>query len=258
MSWFGDIGETVGGWFGSSGGNILGGLASTALTGLALSLISKSINNSQSAPATATAVDTGVVVNIPPDTDQKIPVLYGSHHFAGIITEAVMSTDNKTMTYVITLCERTGNLLSTGAASQFTFYDIYWNNNRITFNSDGVTAHYTQDAAGNIDRNIDGLVKVWCFAGGSIKDYNQVPTDYTQGTQVNAWDLVPNWTTAHTMTNLVFAVVKVTYNKTNGITGLGNMLFHVTNSMTQPGDCLYDYMTNTRYGAGINTGDILV
>jgi hypothetical protein len=31
---------------------------------------------------------------------------------------------------------------------------------------------------------------------------------------------------------------------------------HMNNSMTQPGDVLYDMMTNTRYGAGIAPADI--
>jgi len=255
MSFFDD----VSGWFGGSGGtNFLGGLASTAITGLALSLISKSTNNSQPAAggSATTQVDTGVVVNIPPNTTQKIPVLYGAHHFAGIITEAVMSADNKTMTYVITLSERTGTQLSDSQPSSFTFNDIYWNNNRIVFQDDGVTAHYTQDANGNIDRNIDGLVKVYCF--GSNSNSFQLPAGYSGAAAINAYDLVPNWTPAHAMSDLVFAVVQVTYNKPNNITGLGDMLFHITNSLTQPGDCLYDYMTNTRYGAGIPAGDIYV
>ena len=34
--------------------------------------------------------------------------------------------------------------------------------------------------------------------------------------------------------------------------------FHVTNSMTQPGDCIYDYMTNEMYGAGIDPAEISV
>jgi hypothetical protein len=67
---------------------------------------------------------------------------------------------------------------------------------------------------------------------------------------------MPNWTTAHTADNLVFAVVKVVYNKDKNVTGLGDLKFRVTNPMNNPGDVIYDYMTNTRYGAGILPADI--
>lgn len=259
MSLFGDIVDTVGGWFkGSGGSSILGGLASTAVTGLALYMLNKSTNNSQPASTGSTTetttVDYGTVVNVPPSTDFKIPVLYGSHHFTGAITEAVMSSDNKTMTYVITLCEKTGIKFSDQTMSTFTFNNIYWNNNRIVFNSDGITAHYTQDNVGNIDRNIDGLVKVYCYAGSSTDPV--LPNGYTSAAPLAAYNYVPGWTESHTMDQLIFAVVKVTYNKPNNITELGDVRFHITNSMNQPGDCLYDYMTNTRYGAGIPAEDI--
>jgi hypothetical protein len=54
------------------------------------------------------------------------------------------------------------------------------------------------------------------------------------------------------MSNLVFVIVRVDYNKDKNITGLGDLTFEIKNSMKLPGDCLYDYMTNTRYGAGID------
>jgi hypothetical protein len=65
-----------------------------------------------------------------------------------------------------------------------------------------------------------------------------------------------DWTANHTMNNLVFVIVRIEYNKDKGITGLGNLLFKVNNTITLPGDCLYDYMTNTRYGAGISPAEI--
>jgi hypothetical protein len=58
------------------------------------------------------------------------------------------------------------------------------------------------------------------------------------------------------MSDLVFAVVQITYSRENGITALPNMRFHLRNSMTLPGDCMLDYMTNTRYGAGIPAEEI--
>jgi hypothetical protein len=58
------------------------------------------------------------------------------------------------------------------------------------------------------------------------------------------------------MSDLVFCIIKLTYNKEKDITGLGNIEFKMTNSMTLPGDVMQDYMTNTRYGAGISNTEI--
>jgi hypothetical protein len=58
------------------------------------------------------------------------------------------------------------------------------------------------------------------------------------------------------MEGLVFAVVQVDYDVSKGSTSIGTFRFDITNSMTLPGDCMFDYMTNTRYGAGIPAEDI--
>jgi hypothetical protein len=58
------------------------------------------------------------------------------------------------------------------------------------------------------------------------------------------------------MSDLVFAIIRLDYDAEKNVTGLGNVRFKISNSMTQPGDCLYDYMTNTRYGAGIDPTEI--
>ena len=55
---------------------------------------------------------------------------------------------------------------------------------------------------------------------------------------------------------LIFALVKIKYNAEKSTTGLGNIVAKLSNNMTQPGDCLNDMLTNTRYGAGIAAADI--
>ena len=68
---------------------------------------------------------------------------------------------------------------------------------------------------------------------------------------------MPSWEGQQEMNDIVFAIIQVDYSRMKNVTGLGNIRFHVTNSMTQPGDCLSDYMKSTRYGAGIKNEDIL-
>ena len=255
MGWFDDIGDSISG-LASSAGGILPGLVGTALTGFALKKVTDSIaktNEEAQANLSALKKDAGQAIQIPPASDNKIPVLYGEATFGGIITEAVMSADNKTMTYVVTLSEYTGTLLSTGGPSYFTFKSLYWGDNRMVFGADGVTAQYTVDRNGNIDRNIKDLVKVYCYAGNS--GGHVAPEGYTvSGT--NAWDVVPNWGTSHVMSDLIFLVIQVTYNRDKGITGIQNVKVNLQNSMSLPGDCIWDYMTNTRYGAAIPAEDI--
>jgi hypothetical protein len=247
-----DIGKKV---FNS---DIGGGLVKAALLGFAVSKLSSSANKaSDAANSSAVAnIDGGVRLQVPPAADEKIPVLYGSAYFGGIITEAQMSNNNKRMTYVITLSEKIGNKFSNSQATAYNFKDIYWNEQRLVFNSDGITVNYTVDRNGNIDRSLSGLVKVWCYAGSSSAADRKTPENYTNATSINAYSVVPNWTSAHTMNNLIFAVVEVNYNREKSVTGIGNMKFNVENTMSLPGDVLYDYMINPVYGAGISNVEI--
>jgi len=242
--------KTFGSWI--SGSSTGAALLKTVAIGYVVTRISKSIEKDKDAQQT----DYGVRLQIAPNTDTKIPVLYGAAYFGGNITDAVMSNSNKRMHYCLTLCEKTGTKLSDNQASDFTFKDIYWNDQRIVFADDGITAQYTLDRNGTIDRSIKDLVKVWCYKGSSATP--ATVENYTTPNTTAAYSIIPGWTsTTHTMDDLVFAVVEVNYNKDKNVTGLANMLFHIDNTMKLPGDCLYDYMTNERYGAGIPAAEIL-
>jgi len=236
-----------------TGNGIAGTLARTAILGYTINKLSKNaIKDNNSGTQN---IDAGVRLQVNPNADSKIPVLYGSAFFGGNIIDAAMTNSNKTMWYAIALSEKTGTIYSSSSASAYTLNDVYWNNQRIIFNSDGVTANYTVDKSGVIDRNISGQVKVYFYAGG--RTAGQVPSGYT-GTVPNAEALFPNWTSGtHAMSNLVFALVRVDYNREKNITGLGEMLFNVSNTLFQPGDVLYDYLTNTTYGAGISSSDLV-
>jgi hypothetical protein len=236
-----------------SGNGIAGTLARTAILGFAINRLSK---NAIKGNDTGTQnIDQGVRLQVKPNADSKIPVLYGSAFFGGNIIDATMTNSNKTMWYAIALSERTGTVYSSSAASTYVLNNVYWNNQRIIFNADGVTANYSVDKSGVIDRNISGLVRVYFYAGG--RTAGQVPSGYT-GTVPNAETLFPNWTAGtHALGNVLFALVRVDYSREKNVTGLGEMLFNVSNSMFQPGDVLFDYLTNTRYGAGIDAGNIL-
>jgi len=237
------------------GGGIGSSLARTALLGLLANKLAdnttKENTASNSSIVTTPEIDRGVRLQVNPDANHKIPVVYGSAYLGGIITDAQISNSNTTMHYVSTICEQTGSIdLGEGVPSTFTFEDIYLDDQRCVFSDDGITVAYTVDRDGNLDYSAANLIKVYCYAGDS--DSPVVPDGYSNVNLSAAYDIMPLWTVNHTMVDLIFAIVEVNYNKEKGITKLPTVTFHMTNSMTQPGDCLYDYMTNTRYGAGID------
>lgn len=233
-----------------TGPSIGASLAKTAITGYALKKVTNSINKDNARKSRA---DAGSRVQVNPDTEQKIPVVYGSAILGGSVTDAVLSPDNKTMWFVITLCEQTGALLSNNAASKISFEKFYWNDLEILFQANGVTVSALRDSTGAVDNSINGLVEIYCYSGNSSLGVK--PQGFS-GAIPDAREVVPNWTDNHTMNDLIFAVVEVSYNKEKNITNLGNINFKLTNTMTQPGDCLFDYMTNPRYGAGLDPAEI--
>jgi hypothetical protein len=241
MSWWDDLvdlGSSTWDWF--TGNGIGANLARTAVTGFALNQVTRAINKDEQKNQ---APDKGVRVQVNPDPNAKIPVIYGRTAISGIVTDALMSDQKTQMFYCITLCEKTGKLaLGQGADSKIIVTKIWRDNQSLTFDANGVVQSSIDDA-GNQNSDIKGLIQFWIYTNGSLVGQN---------TNAPAWDIFPSWTNNNKMTNLVFAIVRVDYSKDKNITGLGDLTFEIKNTMTLPGDCLYDYMTNTRCGAGIS------
>ena len=157
------------------------------------------------------------------------------------------------MWYCLVFSERTGVKLSDSVQSAITFKDIYWNNSRVVFKANGYTVANTVDVNGSVDSSMEDLVEIYCFNNGSTAPVGV--EDFTAPT-ANAYALMPSWTSTDTMNELVFCLVKVVYDKERNTGGLAPVIAHLSNTMTEPGDCLNDLMTNTRYGAGISASDI--
>jgi hypothetical protein len=256
-------GKLLGGGKNSGGGgSILGDLAKTAALMYTTKKVNDSLNRDNqkasggSGGGTESQPDPGVRLQADPDASHKIPVVYGRAQISGIITDAVLTSDNQTLYVVSTLCETTGVKLSDGQPSAVAVRRVYINDQRVVFFSNGYTVAYTVDRDGNVDYSMRGLVDVRLWSGSSAAANNIAPTGSTLGSQVTAWSVVPNWTSDHTMTNLVFAVVRLNYNKDKNIDSIPTVRLDLENSMTLPGDVLLDYMSNTRYGAGIPLSEI--
>lgn len=264
-----DVGSSAWDW--ATGSSMSAGVARAAALGYMLKEVQDSIkkdnekasasSGSNSGGQSTLEKDYGVREQIDPDTNNSIPVVYGTSYLTGSIVDAVLSDDNLTMWYCIALCEKTGPLLSTmdsqgnnGTDSVITFEEILWNNCKITFNADGITAYSITDESQNTSTDINGLVSFYLYNNGSTSPCTF--SNLSNGNYTYAYNVFPGWNPEYTMDNLVFAIVKVTYNKEKNITGLGNLQFKMKNTLTQPGDVIYDYLTNTIYGAGIPKGEI--
>lgn len=249
-----DVGGSA--WQGLTGPGVAGGIARAGILALMLREVTASINkdNEKTDAAKRDRADYGSREQVDPNTESSIPVVYGQAFLSGNITDAQLTNDNQTMWYCITLCERTGVKLSDNQQSVIEFQEIFWNRNRIVFQPDGVTAAAFVDEDGVRSDSINGLIRFYPFSGNStspVKFKGQA-----QGNTSPAYNLFPNWTSNHMMNELAFCLVRVDYSAEKQVTGLGTMEFKLNNSMTLTGDCLYDYMTNTRYGAGITAEEI--
>lgn len=195
--------------------------------------------------------DQGVRIQLPPATDNKVPIVYGRAFQQAVITDAVLTssngTTNDTMTYMLTLSEKA----STGTN---TFNAVFWNDQQLNFAADGFTVESTTPSDGSTSTTLAGLVKVWVYDGGSASSYNRgIGGGSVPG--VNAYDLMSS-TSTYQMSDLVFAVVQLTYDQNKGVTGLPTISFDMENSIKNPADVWYDYMSNTRYGAGFSDADL--
>jgi len=200
-----------------------------------------------------TGQDPGVRIQFPPATTNKVPVVYGHANTKGIITDARLSNENKTMTYVLVLSEKT----QTG---DFTVGDIFWNDQLLQFSSTGGSQHIVvssidQNGNGEENTNYNGLIRMRVYSGGTGAA-NQIFPPQASGNTQSALTALGETDPNYLMTDLVFAVVQLDYNSEKGTTGLAQITFELTNSLKNPGLVWYDYMTAERYGAGTTATSI--
>ena len=221
-------------------------LTSVVATGLAYvtsRLLGVGEVGSRGNPATADQAQ-GVRVQLPPATENKVPLIYGRAFTPGIITDARISNENKTMTYVLVIAERT-------QSGTFTCQDIYWQDQRLVFKPDGYTVDYAVASDGTNNEKLRDGVRCWVYSGGTAAAYQiKGPSP-----AVNAYDTLGD-TSDYALNDLVFAVIQLDYNSENGITGLPLITFDINNTLKNPGDVWVDYMTSVRYGAGISSADL--
>jgi len=251
-------------------GTILGLTGTAALvvgtivaTGAAY-ITSRVINGNPNKGRNAAEGSQGGRIQVPPATNNKIPVVYGNAYVNGTITDARLTNENKTMYYCIVLSETCNN-----ASAAYEIDNVYWNDLRLTTVDSTTNAHKIKDGRKTVDGPgedfIDtnfivdntSLVELRVYAGSTAAADQIFPTQASGNTQ-NAYAFWPDsdWDNTYEMKGLVFAIVKVNYNGEKGFTGLPNMTFQLDNNINNPADVWYDYMTSSRYGANINSSAI--
>ena len=241
----GDLAKSAGSFLTSGG--IGSSLARTALLGFALNRMQNSVNKKNDA-----VKNQGSRVQLAPDTETCIPVVYGDAFVAGKVIDAVLSDNNSVLWVCLAICEQTGNMIN-GTASEISIEEVYWDGLKLEFLADGSTVDKAFDEDGN---SVDwsGLIRVFPYSGDSDSPVNI--GSLAAGNTDPAYSLMPGWTANHDMSDLVFALLRITYNSEKSLTTLGNVQFKVSNTMKKPGDVLNDYMQNERYGAGIPAAEI--
>ena len=203
--------------------------------------------------------DNGVRLQVPPSSANAIPIVYGNAYMGGTFIDAVLSTDQKTMYYVLAVSSISPN-------GQFTFdiadLAMYYGDRKITFDAVDRTkvVSLTDEASPpNVDSKISGNLYINLYRSSSTGVITSVngaaaPSTVMGGSDI---DVALRWpSTGRQMNGLAFAIVKLVYNRDADTTQLSPITFKVAHTLygtgvAKPGDVWYDYMTSTVYGGAV-------
>lgn len=235
------------------------GTTAFAVTAFAINIVASAVISRVFAPNEPTINSTqtenpGSRATIPPASDNKLPVVYGSAYVGGSVVDMSITSNNQKIYYVIALSEVT-NTETGGTPDTFTFGNIYYAGKKVIFDGTDLTKVIAlqDESTGLNDTSVNGYINFYLYRNG----VNNPTNTSLSATQVmNQAGLVYTWPSSKLMSNCVFAIVRLTYNTAANVRGLDSMRFQITNSRSQPGDCFLDYFTSSRYGAALASSNI--
>jgi len=237
--------------FGAAAAASIGAFVVRTMVTIAISSLVANRANKSSAGAS----DVGARVQLGPATNNKLAVSYGSAFLAPTVTDAKITTDQKTMYYVFSLCEASSGTMSFGK--------IFWNGKEVTLGvgdygaNNKIISLTTNATPPQVDTTINGQAYIYGFINGSSSGVNTGGTSAITILSDAGIPVADRWTSTDTMTNTCFAVVKVIYNKdVQDAQQMPRLSVEVINTLTKPGAVFLDYMTNTVYGCAINVANI--
>jgi len=218
----------------------------TSIIGAGLALGTAKVLGVFEPPKQQDSKDPGVKIQLPPSTDNRIPVFYGNNYSGGIIVDAGISNQNNTMAYVMVIGEKTDS-------GSYIVNKVFRDDAELTFSGTTNTVSGQIDPNSTTSNNINGKIRINVFAGNAQSSVNQI---FPTANKVAAQTLLPTITASTNYEDLVYAVVSIDYDPENGLTGLGAITFKIQNTLNEPSNVLLDYLQNTRYGAGLSSGDL--
>ena len=154
--------------------------------------------------------DPGVKQRIPSDPSNKLPVVYGQDKIHGSIIFADITSDNKTMAFIIALCE--GPINKIGTSNYGTNSGIYWDDYELSFDLAGNVINATH-ADGGTDSWLNGNLKIVKYPdGGRCLDMETFSSKWNSGSQ-----------NRH-LPDVAYAYVELNYDRENNVTGLTSKL----------------------------------
>jgi hypothetical protein len=234
----------------------IGFFTAIAINMVVAMIVTKAFSNQPSfdqGTSSQTADNPGNRQQVPPATDNKLPVVYGSAYVGGTVTDLSISSDNQQLYYVLSIAEVTNT--NTGQVPDtYTFGDIYFGGKLVTFQANGYTvASLTDESTGVVDTTVNGRIEFYLYSNGSN---NPVNSNKTAIEVMQTSGLVYTWDNSKIMSNCAFAILHLTYSQSANIRGLEGTRFQITNPRNSTGDCFYDYLVNTRYGCAIPANQI--
>lgn len=205
--------------------------------------------------------DMGVRQQVPPSAVNALPVVYGEAYMGGTFVDAVLTTNQKKMYYVLAISSISPN-------GQFTFdqTEMYYGDQKIIFDGTepGKVASLSDEATPtpNLNTKIAGNLFIYLFTSnqaGTITPINSsgsFPSDIMGGSDIQASQRWPS--TGRQMNGTAFAIIVLNYNREADTTALQPITFKVKQALNgtgvaKPGDVWYDYITNPVYGGAVDT-----
>lgn len=243
-------------------GGMIGAAAFFGATGLAVATfavnfaVSMIVSRAFSSGNANQNTDNGVRQQVPPSTTNSLPIVYGDAYLGGVFVDAVLSTDQKTMYYVLAVSQVSPN-------GQFSFdtTKFYWQDQIITFDgTDPTKVVSLTDGAGNVQTKIAGNLYIYLYTSneaGTITALNggSLPSTVMGGSDIAVAQRWPS--SGRQMNGTAFAIVKMIYNRDAGTTNMQAITFKASQylnstGVAKPGDVWYDYITNTKYGCSMD------
>jgi hypothetical protein len=200
--------------------------------------------------------DPGNRQQVPPATDNKLPIVYGNAYVGGTIIDLSITNDNQQIYYVLALSEVT-NSENGNTGDVFSFGNVYWAGKKVIFSTTvGETYKVTgllDESSGLTDTSVAGLMEFYLYRNGSNTPTNSSLSAITVMSDTN---LTYKWDSTKLMSNCAFVIVKLTYSRDANITGMQQTRFQVINTRSNPGDCFLDYFRSSRYGAALAAANV--